>query len=50
MLGEFRESQLTPVQEKKDKGKGKEREVIDFSDVKELDGPPSSKGSESKPR
>ena len=50
MLGEWRESQLTPVQGRKDKGKGKEREVIDFSDVEELDGPPSSKGSESKPR
>ena len=48
MLGEFRESQSTPVQEKKDRGKGKEKEV--FSDVEELDGPPSSKGSESKPR
>ena len=49
MLGEWRESQSTPVQEKKGKGKGKEREV-DFSDVEELDGPLSSKGSESKPR
>ena len=52
MLGEWRESQSTPVQEKqdkKDKGKGKEREV-DFSDIEELDGPPSSKGSEPKPR
>ena len=50
MLGEWRESQSTPVQEKKDKGKGKEREVVDFSDIEELDGPPSSKGSEPKPR
>ena len=50
MLGEWRESQSTPVQEKKDKGKGKEQEVIDFSDVEELDGPPSAKSSESKPR
>ena len=50
MLGELRESQSTPVQEKKDKGKGKEREVVDFSDIEELDGPPSSKGPESKPR
>ena len=50
MLGEWRESQSTPVQEKKDKGKGKEREVIDFSDIEELDGPPSTKGSEPKPR
>ena len=49
MLGEWRESQSTPVQEKKDKGKGKEREV-DFSDIEELDGPPSTKSSESKPR
>ena len=50
MLGEFRESQSTPVQERKDKGKGKEREVVDFSDIKELDGPPSTKDSGSKPR
>ena len=49
MLGEWRESRSTPVQEKKDKGKGKEKEA-DFSDIEELDGPPSSKGSESKPR
>ena len=49
MLGEFREFQSTLVQEKKDKGKGKERE-IDFSDVEELDGPPSTKSLESKPR
>ena len=48
MLGEWRESQLTLVQERKDKGK--EREVVDFSDVEELDGPPSSKGLEPKPR
>ena len=49
MLGEWRESQLTPVQGRKDKGKGKEREVID-SDIEELDGPPSTKSSEFKPR
>ena len=50
MLGEWRESQSTPVQEKeKGKGKGKEKE-IDFSDIEELDGPPSSKDSEPKPR
>ena len=51
MLGEWRESQSTPVQEekRKDKGKAKEREV-DFSDIEELDGPPSTKSSESKPR
>ena len=39
MLGEWRESQSTLIQEKKDKGKGKEREVADFSDIEELDGP-----------
>ena len=50
MLGEWRESQSTPIQEeKKDKGKGKERE-IDFSDIEELDGPPSSRDLEPKPR
>ena len=48
MLGEWRESQSTPIQEKKDKGKGKEREV-NFSDIEELDSPPSTKSSESKP-
>ena len=50
MLGEFRESQSTLVQKREDKGKGKEREVIDFPDIEELDGPPSTKGSEPKPR
>ena len=50
MLGELRESQSTPVQEKKGKGKGKEREVIDFSDIEELDGPLSTKNLESNPR
>ena len=49
MLGEWRESQSTPVQERKDKGKGKEREV-NFSDIEELDGSPSSKDLEPKPR
>ena len=49
MLGELWESQSTPIQERKDKGKGKEREVV-FLDVEELDGPPSTKSSESKPR
>ena len=49
MLGEWRESQLTPVQVGKDKGKGKEKGV-DFSDIEELDGPPSTKSLESKPR
>ena len=48
MLGEFRESQLTLVQGRKDKGK--EREVVCFLDVEELDGLPSTKSSESKPR
>ena len=47
MLGELRESQSTPVQERKDKGKGKE--VVDFLDIEELDGPPSTKGLEPKP-
>ena len=50
MLGDFRESLSTPVQERGDKGKGKEREAIDFSDIEELDGPPSTKSLESKPR
>ena len=51
MQGELRDSQTTLVPEsRRDKGKGKEREVVDFSDIEELDGPPSSKGSESKPR
>ena len=49
MQGEFRDSQVTPVPEERRKGKGKEREVI-FSDMEELDGPPSTKSSESKPR
>ena len=49
MLGEWRESQSTPVQERKDKGKGREKEVVD-SDIEEVDGPPSSKDSGSKPR
>ena len=49
MLGELRESQLTPVQERKDKGKGKEREVVNFSDIEELDGPLSTKNSKSDP-
>ena len=49
MLGEWRESQSTPVQGKEGKGKGKEK-AVDFSDIEELDGPPSSKDSESKPR
>ena len=49
MLGEWRESQSTPVQGKEDKGKGKGK-AIDFLDVEELDGPPSSKDSEPKPR
>ena len=50
MLGELRESQSTPVQEKTDTGKGKEREVVNFLDVEEVYGPPSAKSSEFKPR
>ena len=46
MLDEQRASQQTPVPVGK-KGKGKEREVETFSDVEELDGPPSSKGLKS---
>ena len=49
MLGELRESRSTPVQERMDKGKGKEREVVAFSDIEELDGPPSTKNSKSDP-
>ena len=49
MQGELQESQTTPVPEGRRKEKGKEREVV-FSDVEELDGPPSTKSSESKPR
>ena len=49
MQGELRESQTTPVPEGRNKGKGKEREVA-FSDVEELDGLPSTKSLESKPR
>ena len=37
------------VQGRGDKGKGKEREVVDL-DVGELDSPLSTKGSESQPR
>ena len=48
MQGELRESQTTLVLG--GKGKGKEREVVVFSDVEELDGPPSTKGLEPKPR
>ena len=47
MQGELRETQTTPVPSKE--GKGKEREVV-FSDVEELDGPPSTKSSKSDPR
>ena len=50
MQGELWDSQTTLDPEgRKDKGKGKEREVV-FLDVEELDGPPSTKSSESKPR
>ena len=51
MLGEFRESQSTPTpMGKETEGKGKEREVVVFSDIEELDGPPSNKRLNSKPR
>ena len=43
MHGELSESQTTPVPG--GKGKGKEREVVVFSDVEELDGPLSPKVS-----
>ena len=49
MQGELRESQTTPVPSGKGKGKGQEREVVNL-DIEELDGPPSTKSSESKPR
>ena len=49
MLGELRESQSTPKPEGR-KEKGKEREVVVFSDIEELDGPPSMKGLKSKSR
>ena len=42
MQDELRETQTTPVPS--GKGKGKEREVVVFSDVEELDVPPSTKG------
>ena len=45
MHGERRESQTTPVPG--GKGKGKEREVVTFLDVEELDGPLSPKVSSS---
>ena len=44
MHGELRDSQTTPAPGG-GKGKGKEREVVKFSDVEELDGPPSPKAS-----
>ena len=43
MHGELRESQTTPVPG--GEGKGKEREVVVFLDVEELDGLPSPKVS-----
>ena len=43
MHGELRDTQITPVPE--GKGKGKEREVVVFLDVEELNGPPSPKVS-----
>ena len=48
MQGELRETQTTLVPG--DKGKGKEREVVVFSDVEELDGLPSTKSLKSGPR
>ena len=45
MQGELRESQTTSVPG--GKGKGKERKVVVFSDVEELDGPLSPKASSS---
>ena len=36
MLGELRESQLTLVQGRRNKGKGKEKEVMDFLDIEEV--------------
>ena len=49
MQGELWDSQVTPVPEERKKGKGKEREVV-FLDVEELDGLPSTKSLEFKPR
>ena len=48
MQGELRETQTTPVPN--GKGTGKEREVVVFLDVEELDGPPSTKSLKSSPR
>ena len=48
MQGELRESQTTPVPN--GKGKGKEREVVVFLDVEELDGLLSTKSLKSGPR
>ena len=50
MQGELRESQTTPVPGREDKGKGKEKEVVEFLDVEELGGPPSTKDPKSCPR
>ena len=47
MQGELRETQTTPVQN--GRGKGKEREVVVFSNVEELDGPPSTNNLKSDP-
>ena len=46
MHGELRETQTTPVPG--GKGKGMKREVVVFSDVEELDGPPSPNTSSSR--
>ena len=48
MQGELWESQTTLVPS--GKGKGKEREVVVFSDMEELDGPLSTKSLKSNPR
>ena len=48
MQGELCDSQVTLTPGLKDKGEGKAKEVIVDSDIKELDGQPSSKPSSSK--
>ena len=48
MQDELWNSQTTPVPEGRDKGKGKER-MVDV-EIEELDGPPSTKSLEFKPR
>ena len=41
LMDELHNTQTTPVA--RTLGKGKEKEVVEDSDIKELDGPPSSK-------